>query len=81
MLTKNDLYSIRQIVSGELGKELLPIKTNIKTLEINVNLMKKNLKNMKKDIRMIITLFDSDISETKLRVDRIETNLHLPTLV
>lgn len=63
MLTKDDLHAIRQIVKEEIKEETNPIK--------------KELKKLRKDLNVAITSFDDDITETKLRVDRIEGNLHL----
>lgn len=68
MLTKTDLQAVQQIMTAVVKKE---IKAEIKPI-------KKELQKLRKDLNVVISSFDDDIIETKLRVDRIETNLHLP---
>lgn len=67
MLTNDDLQAIQQVVKKEISLETKPIK--------------KELQKLRKDLNVVISLFDNDITDTKLRVDRIEANLHLPSFI
>ena len=67
MLTNDDLQAIQRVVKKEISFEAKPIK--------------KELQKLRKDINVVISTFDNDIIDTKLRVDRIESNLHLPPFV
>jgi len=71
MLTNDDLSAIRQVVKEEAG---VVIK---KELRRELNPIKKELKQLRSDLNVVISTFDNDIIETKLRVDRVETHLHL----
>lgn len=71
MLTKDDLQSIQQIVQQTVKKEI----------SAETQPIKKELQKLRKDLNVVISTFDNDIIETKLRVDRIEDNLHLSTFV
>ncbi|MFA5136547.1 MAG: hypothetical protein WC489_04095 [Patescibacteria group bacterium] len=66
MLTKNDLQSIKQAIKDETD----PINKRLGTLN-------KEVRKLRKDINTTIKVFDNDITDTKLRVDRIEDHLHL----
>ena len=48
---------------------------------LSENFTKKELQKLRKDLNMVIASFDNEIVNTKLRVDRIEENLHLPAFV
>lgn len=71
MLTNDDLQAIQQVVKKvvkkEIGLETKPIR--------------KELQRLRKDLNVVISTFDNDIIDTKLRVDRIEDKLHLPHFV
>ncbi len=70
MLTKNDLQALQQIVKTTVKKE---VSDEIKPIH-------RELKKIRKDLNADISTFDSDITDTKKRVDRIEDHLHLPPL-
>ncbi|PIY72159.1 hypothetical protein COY87_02430 [Candidatus Roizmanbacteria bacterium CG_4_10_14_0_8_um_filter_33_9] len=63
MLTNDDLQAIQQIVKKEISIETKPIK--------------KELQKLGKDLDLVISTFDNDITDAKLRVARIEDHLHL----
>ena len=71
MLSNEDLQAIQKIVKTEVRKEI----------RIETQPIKKELQKLRKDLNVVISTFDNDIVETKLRVDRIETKLHLPTFI
>ena len=75
MLTKNDLQAIRQIVTVVVKEEVK------KEIRVELSPVIKEIQKLRKDLNVVITSFDGDIIETKLRVDRIEGHLHLPPFI
>lgn len=74
MLTKDDLQAIQQIVKIEVKKELKD------GLTVGLKPIQKELRKLRKDLNVTITSFDSEIINTRHRVDRIEDHLNLPPL-
>lgn len=70
MLTKNDLTEIDKIVTQRIKTEL---KTELKPI-------KSDIAKMRKDIDVIISLFDREYLDLRKRVERIEDHLNLPPL-
>lgn len=73
--TKEDLQTIQQTVAVVIREEVK------KEIRVELSPIKKELQKLRKDLNVVITSFDSDIIETKLRVDRIEGNLHLSPFI
>lgn len=70
MLTKSDLKEIDRVVSKRIKTE---IKTELKPI-------KSDISKMRKDIDVLISLFDRDYVDLRNRVERIEEHLDLPPL-
>jgi predicted nuclease with TOPRIM domain len=67
MLSKTDVSKIREAVQDEIN----PIRAGIKTLKTDVA-------QIRKDIKRIISFFDSEYLQLRKRVERIEEHLNLP---
>lgn len=80
MLGKSDLQQIREIIQKEvrpivqeevrpiITEELVPIKKDIKSLKTDVSAIKK-------DIHMIIGVFDKKDIELQHRIEKIESKV------
>jgi len=66
MLTKTDLKKIDNLLDKRFKIELKPIKSDISKI--------------RKDIDVIISLFDREYVNLRQRVERIEEHLNLPPL-
>lgn len=71
MITDKDLSKIQKMTETVMDVKLEPIKKELKTIN-------KKLVQLHKDDEMIIKFLDGDLQDTKKRVDRIESHLHLP---
>lgn len=72
MLTKTDLVQIKKVVKSELKTSAT--KTDLKR---ELNPIRSDTAKMRKDIDVIISLFDRDYLEIRARVERIEQHLKL----
>ena len=77
MLTKNDLDQIKNIVQETVQNEVSPLKNEVKMLKKDINNLIISVKNIRKDIRIIISLFDEDYTNLEIRTNRIEKHLNL----
>ncbi len=66
MLTKTDLQAIDGIVANRIREELKPVK--------------KDISKMRKDIDVMLSLFDREYVDLRTRVERIEEHLNLSAL-
>ena len=81
MLTKTDLKEIGNVVLKRIKKDvpslvekqLSPLKNYIKTLGSDVT-------KIRKDIDVIVSLFDREYLDLRKRVTRIEEHLELPPI-
>jgi len=80
MLTQDDLQAIQKIVKHEISDELMPVNSKLRLLQKDIAGIKKDVRKLKKDLDITITTFDHEMTDTKLRVDRINTHLSLPPL-
>ncbi len=96
MLTKRDLEDIGELVDHRLDKRFAEqrVETNERFKSIDdqfkkqeSNLDKKlkpinrKLNKIQKDLSATIEFFDDDVTDLKVRMDRVETRLQLPTVV
>jgi len=74
--TKEDIFAMKE--------DILSIKTDIteirKEIQDELKPIKRDIRKMQKDLNLVISTFDTEITETKVRVDRIETHLHLAVI-
>lgn len=66
MLTKTDLKDIDLVVSKRIRQELNPVK--------------KDVIQIRKDQKTIISFFDNEYLELRKRIERLEHHLNLPPL-
>ena len=85
MLNKTDLQHIQKIVKTEVQQETKKIvKDELKNLVTKDDLkkelypIKKDVTQIRKDIKAIIAFFDHEYLELRKRVERIEDHLNLP---
>lgn len=84
---KTSVGALRTDVNGlkknvkELGGDVNGLKTDVGFLRTDVNGLKKDMKTVKKDLKVAIKFFDDDFSRHAKRLNRIETDLHLPPIV
>jgi hypothetical protein len=69
MLEKSDLQQIRTIVRTEvrteIGREIAPVRKDVKMLKADVS-------KIRKDINLIIEVFDNEHIDLRNRVDQLE---------
>lgn len=63
MLTKNDVKQIGKVLDERLDKKIYPLQ--------------KDIKQMKKDLKTVINVFDIEILDMRSRLLRIEKHLDL----
>ena len=68
MLEKSDLEQIRVIIKSELSEEIAPVKKSLHRLEVES-------RKTRRDIKMIIGVFDEKDIELEKRVERLETKV------
>ncbi len=72
MLTKHDLAQIEEIVERVVERKVEEI------VEKKLAPIRRELKQIRKDLNLVIKVFDSEIYNLKNRTTRIETHLKLP---
>ncbi len=86
MLTKNDLKEIDKVVTKRIRKEVpamirkevpVMIRKEVAPLKQDINSVKSDVAQIRKDMKVIITFFDREYLELRKRVDRIEEHLGL----
>lgn len=81
MLTKGDLIEIKQLFgeNNDILLQRIDVGTD-KKLEKRLKPILKELRKLRKDLKVTITSFDREIIDTMRRADRIEDHLQLPPL-
>ncbi|OIP97252.1 hypothetical protein COT69_00430 [candidate division WWE3 bacterium CG09_land_8_20_14_0_10_39_24] len=77
MLTKDDLKSIKDIVLENNEKLASDILNEVRP---EFNSIKKGIKKIKGDQRLIVNFFDSEYLTLRARVERIESTLNIKPL-
>ncbi len=72
MLTKTDLVQIKKVFKNELKNSLT--KNDLKK---ELKPMKSDIAKIRKDVDVVISLFDREYLELRARVERIEEHLNL----
>lgn len=66
MLTKTDLKQIDNVLASRLRQELKPVKSDISKI--------------RKDVDVMLSMFDREYIDLRRRMERIEEHLNLPPL-
>jgi len=77
MLTKDDLKNIKNIVLENNEKLASDILNEVRP---EFNSIKKDIKKIKGDQRLIVNFFDSEYLTLRARVERIESTLNIKPL-
>ena len=90
MLTKTDLKQIQKIVKTEVQQETRKIvqeetkkivqQETRKIVKEELVPIKKDITQIRKDIKAIVSFFDEEYLELRNRVERIENHLNLPPI-
>lgn len=73
MLTKEDLLEIKKL----LQEEVQPFRNEFTKFQSEV---RSEFRKVRRDLNLAIRLFDNDIYDLRIRVDRIENHLDLPPI-
>ena len=82
MLTKTDLKSIEKVLDTKLDQKLdaklKPIKKDIKHIYSKVDIIEKDVKKLRKDLKTTSNTLDKENLKTAKRVTLIEEHLGFP---
>jgi len=82
MLTKTDLKSIEKVIDNrldvKLDAKLKPIKKDIKHISSKVDIIEKDVKKLRKDLKTTSNTLDKENIKTAKRVILIEEHLGFP---